>query len=150
MRLSNKTTQSCKTDCPNRKRCFFSLLHHSHPYLHTATVFVDTVDQSWSREAFFPPLWLLRIKHNFTTEVQIIRPSSSITVNTKQRFAFVNGLRLIMKSMCSTWVFPYGFVFVFAYCQSLDSHKKETKCLPTNNPSKTHHLRHLSHSRLCV
>lgn len=41
-------------------------------------------------------------------------------------------------------------MFVFSYCQSPDSHGKATRRLPGNNPSKPHHLRRLSHSRLCI
>lgn len=55
---------------------------------------------------------------------------------------------LISISLCLIW--HALCFFFFSHCQSPDTHRKETKCLPGNNPSKTRHLRHLSHPCLCI
>lgn len=56
-----------------------------------------------------PPLWLLRIEHNFTTDVQITTLSSSITGDTKHQLGFVK--RFLFNR--DVLVFSQGFVCLF-------------------------------------
>ena len=140
-RLSNTTATgwfipAAEMDCPDNDLSFCSQLHHPQQYLHTATILGDT------RTGLLLPV-------NFTAHLNETidhsgAPSTKQPIWLCENFLF-NHRSLVFKLSVSVLI-----LFLFAYCQSPDTHRKETKCLPGKNPSKTCHLRHPSHSSLCI